>query len=450
MLTIEQKKEVLQHIANDIHRRKEIAVAREYYYIDNPILRKGVLLEAKDILRKADNRIAHNFHQLITDEEVGYLFSYSPIIDIGSENTNATLMEILGDGFLKTSRKLGIEACNSGCAWLHYWWDGQSISYAPVPSDQVIAIMKDSLIEEMEYLIRYYPIKKLHNSLERYYVRVEVWTDKNCEFFLVPGDLSSFALTTITNDEGTLHHPFNAVPFIPFPNNNRHQGNLKKYKGLIDAYDIVVSGYVNDVMDIQQVIYILENYGGTDLNSFLDDLKKYKTVSVGDDGIDGASGDLRTLAIDIPVEARNSLLEFLKKQIYTAGQALSRDITSVGNASGQTLKFFYRDLDLKVGDKEVEFTTSYKYLIRVICDFMNIPIKEPISITFTRNRISNDQETAEICKNSVGIIPNELIWRNHPFVDDVDECRKLWEEEQKETDEGYGKVGSYDDSEGNV
>ena len=81
---------------------------------------------------------------------------------------------------------------------------------------------------------------------------------------------------------------------------------------------------------------------------------------------------------------------------------------------------------------------------------MNIPIKEPISITFTRNRISNDQETAEICKNSVGIIPNELIWRNHPFVDDVDECRKLWEEEQKETDEGYGKVGSYDDPEGNV
>ena len=66
-------------------------------------------------------------------------------------------------------------------------------------------------------------------------------------------------------------------------------------------------------------------------------------MSVGDDGIDGAKGDLRTLTIDIPVEARNSLLEFLKKQIYTAGQALSRDVTSVGNASGQTLKFFYRD-----------------------------------------------------------------------------------------------------------
>ncbi len=74
---------------------------------------------------------------------------------------------------------------------------------------------------------------------------------------------------------------FGRIPFIAFPNNNRYRGCLSSIKGQIDAYDIVVSGYVNDVMDIQQVIYILENYGGTDLSDFIDDLKRFKTVAVG-------------------------------------------------------------------------------------------------------------------------------------------------------------------------
>jgi SPP1 family phage portal protein len=436
-LTQEEKKEIIQLIIDDRTRRNEIAIAKEYYYINNPILRTGVLMNAADLRRKADNRIAHNFHQLITDEEVDYLLSYMPIFDLGSEQANVAIMEALGDKFLKKSRALDIDACNSGCSWLHYWVDvaKKEIAYAVVPSEQIIPIMKDSLEEEMERLIRYYPVSRTNGLNKKYFVRVEVWDAEKCEFFLIPGEIESLSVFNNT-DDGTLIHPFKTIPFIPFPNNNRKQGNLKKYKGLIDAFDIVVSGYVNDVMDIQEVIYILENYGGTDLNDFIKDLKRFKTVSVGDDGIDGAKGDLRTLTIDIPVEARNSLLEFLKKQIYTAGQALSRDVTSVGNASGQTLKFFYRDLDLKVGDKEVEFTAGFRELVRVIAEHKHIPIKGAIGVTFTRNRISNDLETAAICKDSMGIIPTELIWANHPFVDDVEKCRDLWEKEH-EADEPY-------------
>lgn len=436
-LTAEEKKDILNRISDDQSRRKEIGIAREYYYIDNPILRRGVLVDVEDILRKADNRIAHNFHQLITDEEVDYLFSFAPIFDIGHSKANAQLTEALGDNFLKTIRALDVEACNSGCAWLHWWLDNKGgkkvFKYASVPSDQVLPVLDDTLEDTFNRLIRYYKIVRTEGIAKKSYLRVEVWDAMKCEYFLLPGDVD---FTTIlgARDDGTLLHNLGRIPFIMCPNNNRHQSSLKKYKGLIDAYDIVLSGYVNDVMDIQQVIYILENYAGTDLGAFTDDLKKYKAVTVGNDGIDGAKGDLRTLAIDIPVEARNALLEILKKQIYVAGQALSRDIESVGNASGETLKFFYRDLDLKVGDKEVEFSVSFKELARVICETFNIPISKAIQLTFTRNRISNDKETAEICKSSVGIIPQKLIWANHPFVDNLEECEEMWKEEHAEPD----------------
>lgn len=437
-LTMEEKKEILNYIADDQVRRKEIAIAREYYFIDNPILRTGVLSDPNDMLRKADNRIAHNFHQLITDEEVDYLLSYAPIIDIGSSESNTRLTDILGDNFLKISRELDVEACNSGCAWLHWWLDNdnknnKAFKYASVPSDQIIPIMDDSLEKTFSRLIRYYKVKRHEGVSKKIYLRVEVWDDTVCEYFLLPGDVD---FTTIggARDDGMLIHNLGRIPFIMCPNNIRHQSSLKKYKGLIDAYDIVMSGYVNDVVDIQEVIYILENYAGTDLGEFTKDLKKFKAVTVGSDGIDGAKGDLRTLSINIPVEARNSLLESLKKQIYVSGQALSRDVTSVGNASGETLKFFYRDLDLKVGDKEVEFTAGYKELTRIVCELFNIPISKAIQITFTRNRISSDKETAEICKSSMGIIPQKLIWANHPFVDNVEECEKMWNEEHADVD----------------
>ncbi|NCU30374.1 phage portal protein [Candidatus Saccharibacteria bacterium] len=436
-LTVDEKKDIINRIAGDQTRRREIGIAREYYYIDNPILRKGVLVDAEDMLRKADNRIADNAHQLITDEEVDYLFSYAPIIDIGSSEANIKLTETLGDKFLKTIRALDVEACNSGCAWLHWWLEKQdgknAFKYASVPSDQVLPIIEDSLELNFKRLIRYYKTTRQEGIVKEAYLRVEVWDALKCEYFLLPGDTEYTSLGG-SKDDGTLLHNLGRIPFIMCPNNNRHQGNLKKYQGFIDAYDIVLSGYVNDVMDIQQVIYILENYAGTDLGEFTKELKKYKTALVGNDGIDGSKGDLRTLTIDIPVDARNALLETLKKQMYIAGQALSRDVVSVGNASGETLKFFYRDLDLKVGDKEVEFSVSFKELTRIICEILSIPITKDIRITFTRNRISNDKETAEICKNSVGIIPQKLIWANHPFVDNVEECEKMWEEEHAETD----------------
>ena len=119
-----------------------------------------------------------------------------------------------------------------------------------------------------------------------------------------------------------------------------------------------MSGYANDMEDIQQIIYILENYGGQDLDEFKTNLKRYKTIEVETNEIQG-KGDFRTIQIDIPVEARKVILEELKKQIYEFGQGLQQDIESFGNASGVALKFFYRKLELKSGITETEFSKSY-------------------------------------------------------------------------------------------
>lgn len=71
---------------------------------------------------------------------------------------------------------------------------------------------------------------------------------------------------------------------------------------------------------IYRINFVLSGYGGEDLNGFLSDLKKYKTIKV--DGDEG--GAVSTLNIEIPIEARNSVLMQLERQSSSRDKALTR------------------------------------------------------------------------------------------------------------------------------
>lgn len=430
MSTISIKK-IQKVIQEDSTRRERIARTKRYYANENDIKIEGIVPADKDPLRNADNRVSHNYHQIIVDECAAYMFSYPVLFDLGDKKLNEQVADVLGDDFAYTAMQLGIEASNSSSAWLHYW-TGKSIKgakkqfhYAVVKGEQIIPVYSSSLIKTLQMLYRYYEVIE---EDEKDYVVVEVWSDVNVITFKFQGSIAMGFPTLVESKK--VGHKLGRIPFIEFRNNNRHQDDLPRYYDLINIYDKVMSGYINDLEDIQQLIYVLENYGGQDLKEFLGDLKRYKAIKV--DKEDGGGG-VNTLSIDIPVEARNSLLEITKKAIYEAGQALQADIESVGNASGQTLKFFYRKLELKSALKQPEFMKGFNELVTVIMLYLGNSECPRIKQTWTRNMISNDVETAQIARDSVGIIPMKLIWKNHPWVEDVEECETLWIGEQQET-----------------
>ena len=438
-------------ILSDSDRRKQIEIEKRYYENDNEIKRKGILPTEADPIRNADNRTSHNFHQLITDEKVAYMFTYPVFFDLDDKKINEQVTEALGDDFKSESAYLCTNATNNRVAWLHYWIDDNGkFQYATVETEQCIPIFDGKLKKSLIGLYRYYPMYEDDPSgRQKEYVMFEYWDKLHCEKYKFKGNLTGTGLTYMPEEYDEFKHELGEVPFIEFKNNRNMISDLKKYKDLIDIYDKVMSGYANDLEDIQQLIYILENYGGENLKEFLGDLKRYKAIKVESTGT-GTKGGVSTLQIEIPVEARNSILDILKKQIYESGQALQQDNEDFGNASGVALKFFYRKLELKAGLTQVEFEKGFNKLIRALMRYLKIDKwdKRTITQTWTRNMISNDLEDAQIAAESKDIISDETIVRNHPWVEnaesELEKIKEQKEEEQKRQQEIFGNAGGFE------
>lgn len=413
-------------------------IADRYYRNQSDILHGE---EKKDEeghpLRNADNRIPRNFHGLIVNQKAAYAFTTPPTFDIGSSKANAEILKALGDEYRKECMELCVNAANAGVAWVHYWTNAENeFEWAVIESKQIVPIWNKSAKQKLIGALRVYT--QIDEADGKNYTIYEYWNKEECQVYRrLQSDLNYDNLTDYAIFEnpttGELvseySHGMEEIPFIPFFNNNIKSSDLDNIKPLIDVYDKVFSGFINDLEDVQELIFVLSGYGGTDLNGFLQDLKKYKVIKM--DAEEGAG--VSTLNIEIPIEARNSVLDATRKAIFEQGQGFDPRPENFGNQSGEALKFMYSLLEMKTGLMETEFQLGFAKLVRAICNFKNIKCDNIVQ-TWTRTCIKNEQEQAAICKDSVGIISQKTILKNHPFVEDAEaELKQLKKENEEKT-----------------
>lgn len=425
------------------------SVAERYYRNKTDILLEKPK-ENKDgdkpPLRNADNRIPFNFHGLLVNQKASYMFTAPPLFDLGTEQANRQLSAFLGDEYAKYCKDLCIDASNSTVGWLHLWRDKNTngYAYAVVPPMQIIPVWSNSLKRKLQGVLRcYHDIAEDGKELDIY----EYWNDRVCQSYAVEAGCSIdnglhlYQSFTVVDDYGNSNaaseyeHGIGQVPFFPFFNNNINTNDLENIKPLIDVYCKVFSGFVNDLEDIQEVIFVLTNYGGEDLGQFLRDLKDYKAIQLDNEGAGDSSG-VSTLTIELPVEARKELLTITRKCIFEQGQGIDPDPENFGNSSGVALSFLYSLLELKAGLQETEFKLGFGEFIRCVCRLLNIPIKDNTIIqTWTRTSVKNDQEVAAICSQSKGIISDQTIIEHHPYVEDAAKEKERLEKQKKEQQE---------------
>lgn len=416
--------------------------AKAYYRNETdimfPLLKEKQEKEEKP-LRNADNRIPFNFHGLLVNQKASYMFTAPPLFDLGEKAANKTLMKFLGDKYAKICKDLCIEASNCTVGWLHIWKDNKGIwKYAVVPAEQVIPVWSNNLEKELIGVFRSY--QDIDDETGDAYTVYEYWNDTECAAYrLKVGDeldqllpYQMFLVDPILCDYSeSYRHGVGEVPFFPFFNNNIDTDDLKNIKPLIDVYCKVFSGFVNDLEDIQEVIFVLTNYGGTDLGQFLRDLKDYKAIQIESDG-DGDHSGVSTLTIELPVEAREKLLEITRKCIFEQGMGIDPDPQNFGNSSGVALQFLYSLLEQKAGLQETEFKLAFGSFIRCVCRLQGIPIKDDTIVqTWTRTSVKNDQELSQIASQSKGIVSDETIVAHHPWVEDPEKEMELLKEQEE-------------------
>ena len=421
---------LIQRLINGHNEFINYAVTAENYYKNsNDITRTGASKIYQDEaqaeinpLKTADNRISVNWHALLVDQKNGYLFTYPPLIDVGNDEINKKITDILGDKFGKVLKDVGTDASNCGIGWLHYWLDGGKFKYSKVDPKQIIPIYSNNLEEKLIGVLRAYRCIDEDGKAKQ---RCEYWDSEKVRFF--EEESSNTYVPFFFPDVGEeMRHDCGAVPFIPFYNNSMRTSDLDSIKTLIDAYDRTLSGFANDIDDVQEIIFVLKNYGGTDKDEFIKDLRLNKMIKVDDDG------GVDTIRAEVPYEARTSFLEIVRKQIFVSGRGVDPEAEKIGNASGESLKFLYSLLEGKAGLTESEFRLSVSELVKAVCRTQGIQEPKLVEQTWTRNKIKNDMENAQIAAQSKNIISDKSILKNHPWVDNVEEEMQELKEQRDE------------------
>lgn len=196
-------------------------------------------------------------------------------------------------------------------------------------------------------------------------------------------------------------------PIVPIWGNQDHVCKIGAWRHKIDCYDLIESGFANDVDDASLIYWTITNAGGMDdidLAHFIQHMKTVKAAVVGDG--DGARAEAHTL--DVPVQAREAYLTRLEKDIYKDAMALDVDAIANGNTVATAIRASYEPLNSKTDDFEycvIEF-------IQGILELAGID-DDP---SFKRSMLVNQTEETQMVLSAAQYLDDETVLKHLPFI----------------------------------
>ena len=174
----------------------------------------------------------------------------------------------------------------------------------------------------------------------------------------------------------------------------------------IDSYDLIRSGFANDLTDCAQIYWIVKNCGGmtdADLNQFRDRLKMLHIATVDDS--DG--GGVEPYVQEIPYQARKTYLDGIRAGIYEDFGGLDVHTVAAG-ATNDHIDAAYQPLDEEADDFEYQIIECVQQILALI-GIEDTPI-------FKRNRISNQREQTEMVLSSAQYLDEATVLSKLPFI----------------------------------
>lgn len=219
-----------------------------------------------------------------------------------------------------------------------------------------------------------------------------------------------------------------ALPIVYMYGNSNKQSALIGMKENIDAFDMIQSGYANDLSECAQVYWIISNAQGEDdasLSRFRDRLL-LQHIAVADT----ENSSVTPYTQEIPFNSREACLTRIRDRIYQDFGALDVDsIRADGNVTATEIRAAYQNMDEEADDFEYHVN---EFIQRIIALF-GIDEDYPV---FDRNRVSNEKEETEMIMLAANYLDDETLLKKLPFIS-VDEVQGILIRKGLENNEAF-------------
>lgn len=409
----------------------------------------GKLMEVENL---PNNRIVDNQYKKMVDQKNNYLLGQPFSIQCENEQYAQMLKQVFNKRFHRLLKAVGEDSLNGGIGWMfvHYDEEGK-LCFKRFKPFEIVPGWKDAEHTVLEYAIRMYEVIVYEKKRERVIEKIEVYDEKGINYFelsenggLKPCEPYFRSYFTIADDTGKeIGYKWNRIPLIPFKYNSKEIPLIKMVKTLQDGLNTIESNFQNAMEeDTRNTILVLVNYDGQNLGEFRRNLAQYGAVKV--KTVDGAGGDLKTLQVEVNSENYKAILEIFKKAIIENAMGYdAKDDRLAGNPNQMNIQSMYSDIDLDAKGMETEYQASMEELLWFInCHLANTGVGdfegEEVEIIFNRDMLISEVDIIDNITKSVGILSDETLIAQHPWVDDVQVELERIKKQKEEDMEQFG------------
>ena len=372
-----------------------------------------------------NNKIASNWYNYFTTQAVSYLLGN------GVTFKNDSSKDKLGKDFDKKVQDVATHAKNGGVAF--GFWNLDHIECFDLTE---FVPLYDEDDGGLKAGIRFWQIddsKPLRATL----YELDGYTDyikRKGEDVAILHDKRAYTQIVRKNDiEGETildGAPPSGFPIVPLWNINR-QSDIVGNRGTIDAYDLMISGLINNVSDGEFIYWILKNCGGMDSVDdarFIEQLKLTRVAHA--DGDDGASVEAHNVTVEF--EATAEALDRLEKQLFKDFMALKVDDISAG-ATNDQIQAAYEPINQKTDLFEYQVTDFIQGVLK-LAGIEDNP-------TYTRSQMSNQDETLEMVLKSAEYLDDEYVTTKIlTLLGDADKAQEVLKRKDAEAADRYKQM----------
>ena len=384
---------------------------------------------------KINNRLNNDFFGEIIDMKVGYFagraiaYSYSTTDeseeDTGGDSAVEEAVKTLSDFVTRNNMydaDMEVTKYAAICGYsgrLLYIDKDRNERVMPVAPYETIILAKNE-ITEPSYAVRYYEIRDIDRRTS---YNVEFYDGKYVWYYT--GQLNALQFV----DKKL--HLFDYCPLQGIPNNREMLGDAEKVLSLIDGYDRVMSDTSNEIESFANAYMVYEN-----VNLDEETFERIQSTGAIEVFNPNGNGKVYFLVKDTNDTMIEHHLERTEDNIYRFSKTPNLADEAFGTASGVSLKFKITGLESKCGMFQAKMQSAGTYMFKVLASAWR---KKKIAIDplqcfmdFKRNfplDLLSEAQTATALINAG--LPEEVVFGQLSFVDDVDYIMQLIEEKKE-------------------